>query len=785
LNSLNNPGIGCVLVTAIVGTALGQPVTQPALPYEDPSLPAEQRITDLLSRMTLEEKINALGTNPNVGRLGVRGTRHVEGLHGLAQGGPANWGRPRTVPTTTFPQAIGLAMTWNPELIRKCAAQEAYEARYILQSPKYGQGGLVVRAPNADLGRDPRWGRTEECYGEDAFLAGTMTVAFVKGLQGEHPRYWAAASLMKHFLANSNENERNRTSSNFSQRLFREYYAKAFEMGIVEGGSRAFMAAYNSYNGAPCTAHPVLREVTINEWGNDGIICTDAGALGNLVRSQGFSEDLEHAAAASVKAGINQFLDWHAQAVTDAVAQQLLTEADIDERLRGTYRVMIKLGMLDPAEGNPYAAIGTPEHDPVEPWLREDARALAREVTRQSIVLLKNEGGLLPIQGDAIRSIAVIGPRSFEVLPDWYQGNPPYAVTPIEGLRMHLQALAEARGRGSRPRGQAAATTTASATAPATVPGLAMGQPAPLGRLTINYAPSDDDGGVLYHASHSDIAIVFVGSHPTAAAGWEETTLPSFGKEALDRQSLTLEHEELIKRVHGVNPRTVVVLVSSFPYAINWSQANVPAILHVTHSSQELGNAVADVLFGDHNPAGRLVQTWPKRMEDLPTMLDYDIRNGRTYMYTRAEPLYPFGFGLSYTTFEYANLTTDQDTLAADGAVRVSVEVKNSGTRAGDEVVQLYVRHVGSKVDRPRKELKGFERVTLAPGETRTVALTLPASRLAYWDIGRHAWSVEADEVELQLGASSADIRLTKSLRVSGSEPSPQAARRTEGRRRQ
>ncbi|HEX8343108.1 MAG TPA: glycoside hydrolase family 3 C-terminal domain-containing protein [Tepidisphaeraceae bacterium] len=751
--------------------AYAQPTSRPAMEknplFRDPQLPAEDRITDLLKQMTLTEKIAALGTNPGVERLGVKGARHVEGLHGLAQGGPAGWGRPRVVPTTTFPQAIGLGMTWNVDLVRRIAAHEAYEARYVLQSPKYAQGGLVIRAPNADLGRDPRWGRTEECFGEDAYLVGSMTVAVVKGLQGDHPKYWAAASLMKHFLANSNEDERTRTSSNFDGRLFREYYAKPFERGIREGGSRAFMTAYNSYNGIPCTLHPVLRDVTINEWGNDGIICTDAGALNNLVRAQGFSDTIEEAAAAGVKAGINQYLDRHVPSVTEAVAQGLLSEAEIDERLRGVYRVMIKLGMLDPAEGNPYAAIGTPEHDPVEPWLKPEARELAREATRQSIVLLKNENGLLPIDDPKIRSVAVIGPRSFEVLQDWYQGTPPYDVSPIEGIRNRMQRLAEQRG-----------------SQPVTPPGgLAMGQPAPATRINVNFAPSDDDNGVLYHAGRSDVAIVFVGNHPWGAAGWAQRTMPSFGKEAMDRASISLEHEELIKKVRAVNPRTVVVLVSSFPYAINWTQENVPAILHVTHSSQELGNALADVIFGDYNPAGRLVQTWPKRIEDLPGILDYDVRNNRTYMYAKAPPLYPFGFGLSYTTFAYANLRLDRTSLGESDTLKVSVDVTNTGKRDGDEVVQLYVRHLDSKVLRPQKELKAFARVPVKAGETETVTLEVPASRLAYWDIGHKGWTLEDGEIEVAVGGSSADTPMTGRLRVTGVAPSAKAATRPAERR--
>src|SRR6266487_2445890 len=218
-------------------------------PFHNPALSVEERVSNIISLMTLDEKIASLGTDPSVPRLGIKGSRHVEGIHGLTQGGPAKWGRPTTIPTTTFPQGIGLAETWDIDTLRKAAAVEAYEARYIFQSPKYHQGGIVIRSPNADLGRDPRWGRNEECYGEDPYFNGTMVVAFIKGLQGDNPKYWQAAALMKHFLANSNEDGRERLSSDFDERLFREYYSVPFRMGIIEGGSRAFMASYNAVNG--------------------------------------------------------------------------------------------------------------------------------------------------------------------------------------------------------------------------------------------------------------------------------------------------------------------------------------------------------------------------------------------------------------------------------------------------------------------------------------------------------------------------------------------------------
>ncbi len=694
-------------------------------PFQNPDLPAEERITNLLSLMTLEEKIECLGTTPSVPRLGIKGANHMEGIHGLSAGGPGKWGGAVSVPTTTFPQGYGLGETWDPELLRKAAAVEGYEARYIFQTSKFSKSrsGLVIRSPNADLGRDPRWGRTEECYGEDPYLNGTMTVAFVKGLQGDHSKYWQAASLLKHFLANSNENNRGSSSSDFDERLFREYYSVPFRMGIMEGGARAFMASYNAVNGTPMHINPILKDVAVAEWGEDGIICTDGGGMKLLVTGHKRFAGFEEASAAVVKAGIGQFLDDYRAPVRGALEKRLLAEADIDKVLRNTFRVMLRLGLLDPPERVPYANI----KDTGDPWLTDAHKSLARLVTQKSIVLLKNSRGLLPLDRRTLKSVAVIGPRADQVLLDWYSGTPPYAVTPLAGIQNKI-------GPG----------------------------------IEVRHATGDDHDETERVARSADVAIVVVGNHPTCDAGWEKCPTPSDGKEAVDRLAINLEQEELIKRVFAANPKTVVVLRASFPYAINWTNENVPAIVHLANNSQEEGNALADVLFGDYNPAGRLVQTWPKSIEQLPPMMDYDIRHGRTYMYFKGEPLYPFGYGLSYTTFSYANLRAAAVHRSPSSPFTVSVDVKNTGRREGEEVVQLYVKHLESSVERPLKELKGFARVALSPGETKTVQLTLKPEQLAYWDAARHRFTVEDGRVNVMVGSSSADIKLEKVVHVRG-----------------
>jgi beta-glucosidase len=722
--------VHCLL--ALFLTAIPLRAQQPSYPFQDPNLPVEDRINNILSLMTMDEKMKALSTNPDVPRLGIHGSGHVEGLHGLALGGPGGWaGRGlQPFPTTQFPQSVGLGETWDPALLRQAAGVEGYEARYIFQSEKFKvtrngelrpRGGIVIRAPNSDLARDPRWGRSEESYGEDPFLTGTLVTAFVKGLQGDDPKYWLTASLLKHFLANSNENGRGGSSSDFDERLLREYYSVPFRMGIVNGGARAYMTAYNAHNGVPMTAQPILRDMTMHEWGFNGIICTDAGALTNMVTQHKYFPDIAQATAGAIHAGINQFLDKYQDGLKDALKQKLVNESEIDENLRGVYRVMIHLGLLDPPQMVPFSAIKGTE----EPWNNQQHKDLVRRVTQESIVLLKNSNHFLPLDKSKLKSVAVIGPYANQVLLDWYSGTPPYAISPLDGIKNKLGSAA-----------------------------------------TVDYAPTNDNDAAVNIARSADVAIVVVGNHPTCNAGWAKCPLPSDGKEAIDRTSLTLEQEELVKQVYAVNPRTVVVLISSFPFAIQWTKDNVPTIVHMAHDSQEEGNALADVLFGDYNPGGRLVVTWPQSLDQLPPMMDYNLRDGRTYMYFKGEPLYPFGYGLSYTSFDYSNLKTSSPNLHNPGEVAIAVDVRNSGSMAGDEVVQLYVKHIGSKVDRPLEELKGFERVALRPKETKTVRFNLKSSDVAYWDGDQGSFVTEADHLEVRVGSSSADIRLKTALDV-------------------
>jgi beta-glucosidase len=656
----------------------------------------------------------------------------VEGLHGLALGGPGHWeghagrGYLTVIPTTTFPQSRGLGQTWDPALLLKAATQEAYETRYAFG--KYHRGGLVVRAPNADLSRDPRWGRSEESYGEDPFLVGTLATAYTRGLQGDG-KYWTTASLLKHFLANSNENLRTSSSSDFDERLFQEYYSVPFRMAIEDGHANAFMTAYNSWNGTPMIENPVLRDVVMKVWGEDGIICTDGGALKLLVTDHKAYKTLPEAVAATVHAGINQYLDDYKPAMEEALKQGLINEGDLDRNLRGVFRVMIKLGMLDPSSLVPQSRIGVEDGAgkmlAKDPWWTPDAKALARKVTDESIVLLKNEGNTLPLDAKALKSIAVVGPYADEVLLDWYSGTPPFTVTPVEGIRTRV-------GPG----------------------------------VTVTYDKGDDLAAVTALAKRVDAVVVVIGNHPTCGAGWEKCPVVSDGKEAVDRKSLTLAREEIAKAALAGNPKTVVVLQASFPYTTNWTQDHAPAILEMTHGSEEQGDGLADVLFGDYDPAGRLTQTWVRDEADLPAMMDYNLRDGRTYMYAKQKPLYAFGYGLSYTSFAYSKLRVSSPVLREGGTAMVSVEVKNTGSREGDEVVQMYVSHESSSVARPVEELKGFARVSLKAGEVKTVTLPLAAKALAYWDDAAKAFVVEKDRVVVKVGGSSDDLPVSAVVSV-------------------
>jgi beta-glucosidase len=693
-------------------------------PFRNPCLALEVRVTNLLSLLTDLEKVSLLSEHqPAISRLGIGAfTTFTEGIHGLgwAASEPA-------ILSTQFPQASGLGETWDPDLLTQAFAQVGNEARVYNARYNGTHSGLVLRAPVVDLSRDPRAGRAEESLGEDPYLVGTLAKALVHGLQGSDPTYVQEAATMKHFFVYNQEQNRGNNNVIVDDRNLREYYLVPFYETLINAKGQSFMTSYNAVNGVPATCSPEIKSVVIGEWGFDGMICTDAGAMQATYQSYKYFPTLEDAAAGVVKAGTAVMLSGDATAMQQAYTDGKLTTADMDAALAGNFRMRFRLGEFDPPAMVPYSTVdGTST-----PWTSDAAKALARLVTQESIVLLKNSGNLLPLNKSTLKSLAVIGPNADVDISDWYGGKPPYTVTARAGITAAV-------GTG----------------------------------VNVQYALDNTGGQAVNIATGADAAIVVVGNNPVCG----NTTFGSCpggydSKETVDRTYIDLKPEQLtlIQAVFAANPKTIVVDMSSFSQAINWVQANIPAIIHITHSSQELGNALADVLFGAYNPGGRTSVTWYQALTDIPAKTDYDIRKGRTYMYFTGTPLYPFGFGLSYTTFTYSTAASlSAATLSQGQQVTVSVDVTNSGTVAGDEVVQMYVSYpTTTGVPRPIKQLQGFKRITnLAAGAKQTVSLPLSYDQLQYWDATTSAFKVQPGTVNIMVGGSSVDVRAQANLTV-------------------
>jgi len=688
---------------------------------------AQTRITP--SDLTLDEKIHLLSVDMGIERLGVPQSFYAEGMHGLGYGGPSNWGAYKPLNTTIFPQAYGLAQTWDPELLEKVGEQISTEQRYYFQNPKYDRGGLILWGPNVDPGRDPRWGRVEESYGEDPWLVSQMAMGYIRGAMGPDTEHWRVSPVMKHFMGNSYEDGRHVVSSDFDERQMREYYSYTFWKCVTEAGCRGFMTSYNMVNGVPMTANPLTREMAVEEWGMDGVICSDEDAMGLLIKDYNVCKDYAEAVALCLKNGTTQFLDSKddsQSAIREALRRGLITEADIDEAIQRNLNVEQKLGFL--GGDDPYAQIG---RDGGElPYLFEDAKALCREVTAKSVVLMKNDG-ILPLDPAKLKKVAVIGPNADVVFQDWYCGNSAYAVSILDGIKAALGDNVE-----------------------------------------VVFEKYDIGGLGVKAAREADVAIVVVGNRPSPCLdferknpelGWGKSYVISDGMEQVDRQSMTLAQEDILKLIYRANKNTVMVLTTTFPYTIGWSKDNVPAILQTVHASQEMGNGVADVLFGKVNPAGRLTQTWPKSILDIPAIDEFDITKGRTYMYAKAKPLFAFGHGLSYSKFKYSALRVSKP---VDGVMNVTVKIKNVSAVDGEEVVQLYVKYPRSKVLRPERQLRGFKRIAVPAGQSVEVTIPLAVKDLAYWDIDRHEWVVEKCRVRFLVGAASDDIRVRAIRRI-------------------
>ena len=694
--------------------------------YQNPDLPFERRAADLVSRMTLEEKVSQMqDVAPPIDRLGIpRYNWWNEALHGVARSGLA----------TSFPQAMGIAGTWDDSLIYRMATVISDEARakhheYVRHGSRERYQGLTFWSPNINLFRDPRWGRGQETYGEDPFLTGRLAVQFIRGMEGDDPRYLKTVATVKHFAVHSGpEPARHTFDAVVGERDLRESYLPHFAAGMREGGAYSLMCAYNRVLGSPaCGSDLLLHNILRGEWGFSGYVVSDCGAINDIYERHKVAPTAAAASALAVKAGTDLECGNVYANLVAAVRQGLITEQAIDTAVIRLFLARFRLGMFDPPERVrwaqiPFSVLDQPAH-----------RALARQVARESIVLLKNAGSLLPLRKD-VGTIAVIGPNADDrrMLLGNYEGSPADSITPLRGIR-------EAVSPGTRVR---------------------------YARGSDLVVPGDSGfAEAVRAAEQADVVVLCLGL--TAQLEGEEMSVETPGFLGGDRTRIDLPdaQERLLERIVAVGKPTVLVLMSGSAVAVNWAQEHVPAIVEAWYGGQAAGSALADVLFGDYNPAGRLPVTFYTSVDDLPPFDDYRMA-GRTYRFFKGTPLYPFGDGLSYTTFAYRNLRTSSARLRAADTLIVRVDVTNTGRRAGDEVAQLYVRHLGSRVERPIEDLRGFRRITLKPGETRTVEFALPASSLAYWSPDTHRWVVEQEPVELAVGASSADIRLRRRIQV-------------------
>ncbi len=706
--------------------------------YLDPTRPTAERVDDLINHMTLEEKVAQMQYGaPAIERLGLPAYNWWnECLHGVGRAGIA----------TVFPQAIGMAASWDVDLIQRVADAIGNEGR-AKHHESVRQGihdiytGLTFWTPNVNIFRDPRWGRGQETYGEDPYLTARIGVTFVRGLQGSHHRYLKVAACAKHFAVHSGpESERHEFDAVVGERDLRDTYLFAFEALVREGQVEAVMGAYNRTNGEACCASPtLLQKILREEWGFSGHVVSDCWAIADIHANHKLVATPEEAAALAVKAGCDLECGSTYPALVEAVHQNLIDEATLDVALRRLFTTRMRLGMFDPSENVPYA------HIPLEVNDSRLHQSLALEMARESMVLLKNDGLILPLDKE-LKSIGVIGPHADwdEVLWGNYNGTPSKTVTPLEGIRAAVSLATKvtyAQGCG----------------------------------VTSRDTSGFDEAVEL--ALKSDVVVMVLGlSQAVEGEEGQEEGVEKGEKSTGDRIGLDLPgvQEDLLKAIHETGVPIVLVLINGSAISINWADEHVDAILEAWYPGQAGGTAIADILFGDYNPAGRLPVTFYKSLDQLPPFRDYTM-TGRTYRYMTDEPLYPFGHGLSYTQFEYSNLEITPEQIGANEIVDIYVDVTNVGSLAGDEVVQLYIRDPQSSVARPLQELKGFTRIILQPGQIQTVHFQLAVSQMSFFENGTH-W-LEPGKIEVMVGASSADIRLRSEFEIVGEKADVSAER--------
>jgi beta-glucosidase len=708
-----------------------------ALPFMNPDLPLSARVDDLVSRLTLEEKILQMQhTTPAIDRLGIpQYNWWNECLHGVARNGIA----------TVFPQAIGMAATFNPVLIQRQADVISTEAR-----AKYyeaiGKGqheiyqGLTFWSPNINIFRDPRWGRGQETYGEDPFLTSRIGVAFVKGLQGNDPEYFKVIATAKHFAVHSGpEPDRHKFDAWPSETDLYETYLPAFEALIKEAGVYSVMGAYNRVFGTPaCASDILLREILRKKWGFKGYVVSDCWAVSDFYNSHKFVPTAEKAAALAVKAGTDLSCGPEYGTLLKAVQLGYITENELTVSIKRLFEARFRLGMFDPPAKVKYASISPTENN------TEANRSLARKVAHQSIVLLKNQNNILPIS-KKVKSIAVIGPYANDtsVLLGNYNGIPSQPVTILEGIRRSAaKGLKVTYCQGvEKPEIQAIRDQKSDISAD------------PLFVQSVSIARKAD-------------VVIFVGGISPNLEGEEmDVKVPGFA--AGDRTSLDLPQNQqlLLEQLKATGKPIILILTNGSALSVNWAKENADAIVEAWYSGEEGGNAVADVLYGKYNPAGRLPVTFYKSVNDLPAFDDYSMKS-RTYKYFEGTPLYAFGYGLSYNSFIYKTASSNSSEFTEVDTIVLTINLSNAGKFDGDEVIQVYAKQPSSISGQPIKALVAFERIHFLKGESKDVIISIPVDRLRHFDWNTNDYLVAKGTYELLIGAASDDIRLSTKISI-------------------
>lgn len=800
------------------------------LPFWDESLTTEERLDWLLGAMTLEEKLKCLATKvPDIESLGINGFGvGGEAAHGVEARNDQNE-LGAAEPTTSFTQPIGMSATWDTELVKKAGEVTGKEARVIYH--RHPDRGLSRWAPTVDLERDPRWGRTEEGYGEDPLLTGAMAGAYVKGMQGEHPRYLRVAATLKHFYGNNTEVGRGVKSSSIDPRNRMELYLEPFRRVAETGHAEAVMTAYNKINGIPGMLNPEVKRILKEQYGIKHVVC-DGGAMELVVNMHGYFGIHAQTLAAALKAGVDAMSDTPEvveAAAKEALDLKLITEEDVDTALRNMFRTKLRLGIYDAKNSNPYDLVTEEDIN------SEENQRICRQVSREAIVLLKNDNEMLPLSGET-DSMAVIGPLADVWYQDWYGGKPFARKTLRQGIheitgkeipcadgwdrvvfRYRDKGVAIAEDKtlvlSEKPDvfikndwGSGSFTFQSVRTGKymnAEDGSIAVRKDEPFdwfvmelfhlieqedGTLQIterfgNPVVPDENGRLVYGEGKEKDAAGFcmetVESGVRKAcemAEGKDTVILALGcnpminaKEEVDRTTIDLPpaQEELLEEIYKTNRNTVLVLFSNYPYAVNTAGEKLPAILWSATGAQDMGTAMAETLFGINAPAGRLNMTWYRSDDQLPDIDDYDIiKRCRTYRYFEGRVLYPFGHGLTYTTFEYGGLSVSVSDYVK---LLVSFTLKNTGARKSDEVVQVYGAAPVSRVKKPIKQLLGFKRVKdVLPGEERQITMEIPISEFRFYDVISKRMMVEEGNYQIWAGSSSGDCRQSATIQIHG-----------------